>query len=119
MDTELEQLTLLHAQFGVLLENRTNSQIQHAEEKVILVRQDMDQLFEMMIAAIWVQSFMKPSEDIVSYIKAINKILSEVETSYNQRMAQKNCKEDEESTDKEELPSDEEVPGEEQESDNE
>jgi hypothetical protein len=79
----------------------------------------MDQLFEMMIAAIWVQSFMKPSEDIASYIKAINKILSEVETSYNQRMAQKNSKEDEETTDKEELPSDEEVPGEEQDTDNE
>lgn len=119
MDTELEQLTLLHAQFGVLLENRTNSQIQHAEEKVILVRQDMDQLFEMIIAAIWVHSFTNPSEEISSYIKAVNKILSEAETAYNQRMAQKNSKEDEESSEVEDIPTDEEVPSEEEGTDNE
>lgn len=119
METELEQLTLLHAQFSVLLENRTNSQLQNAEEKSILVRQDMDQLFEMIIAAIWVHSFTNSSEDVLSYIKSINKILSEAETAYNQRMAQKNSKEEEESTDKEELPSDEEVPSEEPTTDNE
>ena len=119
MDAELEQLTLLHAQFSVLLESRTNTQIQNAEEKSALVRQDMDQLFEMIIAAIWVHSFTNSSEEISSYIKSINKILSEAETAYNQRMAQKNSKEDEESSEVEDIPTDEEVPSEEEGTDNE
>ena len=119
METELEQLTLLHAQFGVLLESRTNSQMLNSEEKSFTVRQDMDQLFELIITAIWVHSYTNPSEETSSYIKSVNKILTEAETAYNQRMAQKNSKENDETTDKEELPSDEEVPGEEQETDNE
>ena len=108
---------MLHAQLTVLLDNRAMTQMVISEENSKIVRQDMDELFEMMMAIIWAYSLTNPSEEITSFIKSINKVLFDTETAYNQRIAQRGKKEEEEndSTDVEDNSStEEEVPSEEQ-----
>lgn len=116
LETEVETLTLLHAQLTVLLDSRAEVQMVISEENSKIVRQDMDELFEMMMAIIWAYSLTNPSEEIKSFIKSINKVLFDTETAYNQRIAQRGKKEEEEedSTDVEDNTSTEEVPSEEQ-----
>ena len=96
LETEVETLTLLHAQLTVLLDSRAEVQMVISEENSKIVRQDMDELFEMMMAIIWAYSLTNPSEEITSFIKSINKVLFDTETAYNQRIAQRGKKDEEE-----------------------
>jgi hypothetical protein len=89
LEAEVEQLTLLHAQFSVLLDNRSSTQMKHSEETSRKVRKDMDELFEMMIAIVWAKSLTESSEDLTSFIKCVNKVLSDAETAYNKRTAKR------------------------------
>lgn len=116
LETEVETLTLLHAQLTVLMDSRAQTQMVYSEENSKIVRQDMDELFEMMMSIIWAYSMTNPSEEIKTFIKSMNKVLFDAETAYNQRIAQRGKKEEEEedSTDVEDNTSTEEVPSEEQ-----
>ncbi len=89
LEAEVEQLTLLHAQLTVLLDSRSNTQMLHSEEKSKTVRQDIDELFEIMMAIVWAKSLTDPSEELTSFIKSINKVLSDAEAAYNKRSVKK------------------------------
>lgn len=97
LEAEVEMLTLLNAQYAVLLDSRASAQLHNSEEKSYIVRSEMYELYDQMTAAIWVQSFTEPSEAVTEFIKSINKLLADTETAYNQRRAQSNKKEDDDS----------------------
>ena len=110
LSAEVEELTLLHAKFAVLLNARADVQMQNSTVKSKEIRQEMDVLYEIITSAIWVYSLTDPSEDATSFINTMNKFLADAETSYHQRKAQMGKKNEEEV----ETPSEEEKPNEEQ-----
>lgn len=114
LGAEIEQLTLLHARFGVLLNARANVQMQNSKVKSHELRQEIDILLDILMSAIWVHSLTDPSEEATEFINTINKLLADAETAFHQRMAQKKKEEETETevpTDK--VEGEEDVPNEE------
>jgi hypothetical protein len=87
LGAEIEQLTLLHARFGVLLNARANVQMQNSKVKSHELRQEIDILLDILMSAIWVHSLTDPSEEATEFINTINKLLADAETAFHQRKA--------------------------------
>ena len=94
---EIEMLTLKNAQYDVLLNSRASIQIANHEEKTTLLRQEMSELYIDIAKTIWAFSIAEPSEDANEFIKSMNKMIADMETSNKQRLAQTGKKEEEES----------------------
>ena len=102
---EVEELTLKLAQYIVLLDARASHQIQNSADKCQTIRQEMDELLDVMSTCIKYAYFTNPTDELANLILSINKLLSDAETNYNQRMAQKKKEEPSDTGDAPEAPS--------------
>lgn len=95
---DVETITLKTAQYSVLLNTRAQIQIQKSLTKTWALREEMDELLDTMLTCIRYANLTNPSEELTSLILSVNKLFSDAETEYNQRMAQLGKKEESEST---------------------
>lgn len=95
---EIESLTLQEARFKVLLNTRANTQMHRSLDKSIELRKEMDALLDVMFTCVRYSNYTTPSAELDEIILSINKLLSDVETEYNQRLAQNAKKEDGDTT---------------------
>lgn len=85
----VENLTLKNAQYKVYVEKRTASRSALRGPESAVIRTEMDALYKYITTVAFAHNVVTPSEDIEHFIAYVNDILTEVNTSYNQRMAQK------------------------------
>ena len=85
----VESLTLTNAKYKVYVEQRTVSRSALRGPESTVLRLEMDALYKYVTTVAFAHNVVTPSEDIDHFIFYVNDILSEVNTSYNQRMAQK------------------------------
>ena len=116
LDTEVESLTLKHAQCKVLMDSRSNAKVKISRSKILDIRKEIDQLLEIMVTCIRSLYYKTPTDELGELILSLNQLLAESETSYNQRMAHTKKKEDGEeeedagNSDSSENPDDSEAP---------
>jgi hypothetical protein len=89
MDEYVESLTLTNAKYKVYVEQRTVSRSALRGPESAVLRTEMDALYKYVTTVAFAHNVVTPSEDIDHFIFYVNDILSEVNTSYNQRMAAK------------------------------
>ena len=116
LDTEVESLTLKHAQCKVLMDSRSNAKVKISRSKILDIRKEIDELLEIMVTCIRSLYYKTPTDELGELILSLNQLLAESETSYNQRMAHTKKKEDGEeeedagNSDSSENPDDSEAP---------
>ena len=96
LDTEVESLTLKHAQCKVLMDSRSNAKVKISRKKILDIRKEIDELLEIMVTCIRSLYYKTPTENLTELILSLNQLLAESETNYNQRMAHTKKKEEEE-----------------------
>jgi hypothetical protein len=89
MDEYVESLTLTNAKYKVYVEQRTVSRSALRGPESAVLRTEMDALYKYLTTVAFAHNVVTPSDDIDHFIFYVNDILSEVNTSYNQRMAAK------------------------------
>ena len=94
LDTEVESLTLKHAQCKVLMDSRSNAKVKISRSKILDIRKEIDELLEVMVTCIRSLYYKTPTDELGELILSLNQLLAESETSYNQRMAHTKKKED-------------------------
>lgn len=94
LDTEVESLTLKHAQCKVLMDSRSNAKVKISKDKTRNIRKEIDELLEIMVTCIRSLYYKTPTDELGELILSLNQLLAESETSYNQRMAHTKKKED-------------------------
>lgn len=94
LETEVESLTLKHAQCKVLMDSRSNAKVKISRSKILDIRKEIDQLLEIMLTCIRSLYYKTPTDELGELILSLNQLLAESETSYNQRMAHTKKKED-------------------------
>lgn len=94
LDTEVESLTLKHAQCKVLMDSRSNAKVKISRKKILDIRKEIDELLEIMVTCIRSLYYKTPTEELAELILSLNQLLAESETNYNQRMAHTKKKED-------------------------
>ena len=85
----VESLTLTNAKYKVYVEQRTVSRSALRGPESTVLRLEMDALYKYVTIVAFAHNVVTPSDDIDHFIFYVNDILSEVNTSYNQRMAAK------------------------------
>ena len=85
----VESLTLTNAKYKVYVEQRTVSRSALRGPESTVLRLEMDALYKYVTTVAFAHNVVTPSDDIDHFIFYVNDILSEVNTSYNQRMAAK------------------------------
>lgn len=116
LDTEVESLTLKHAQCKVLMDSRSNAKVKISRKKILDIRKEIDELLEIMVTCIRSLYYKTPTDELGELILSLNQLLAESETNYNQRMAHTKKKEDAEkeedagNSDSSENPGDSEAP---------
>ena len=94
LDTEVESLTLKHAQCKVLMDSRSNAKVKISRSKILDIRKEIDELLEIMVTCIRSLYYKTPTDELGELILSLNQLLAESETNYNQRMAHTKKKED-------------------------
>ena len=89
LGTYIEMLTLKNAQYKVALEARTQARNANKAVDSATIRQEMDAIFDNITIVAFAHGVVTPNEDIDAYIAMVNAIIGEINTSYNQRLAQK------------------------------
>ncbi len=105
-----DALSEANARYSMLTESRTASRESAKMDNSKVVRSEMDDLYDYMSTMIFVQSVAFPSEELSSAVTKLNAIIDEVNTSYNQRIAQ--AKSAEERRKEKEEKEEEEIPAE-------
>lgn len=100
------ELSAATARLSILIDQRSNKQLENATEAAKGIRKELDALFTEMMTIVFAYSVVEPADAITGFMASINKLVSDVMTAYKKRTAQSDKTEEEETT--EETPSTEE-----------
>lgn len=84
----IETLDTANARYRSLTEQRSGSREATRIDNSKVVRAEMDALYDYMMTVAFVQSVASPTAETAAFVSRMNTILAEVNTAYNQRMAQ-------------------------------
>lgn len=84
----IESLDSANARYRSLSEQRSGSREAARIDNSKVVRTEMDALYDYMMTVAFVQSVASPTAETAAFVSRMNTILAEVNTAYNQRMAQ-------------------------------
>lgn len=88
LEAVVEQLDSANSTYKALTEQRANSRIASTIDNSKKVRSEMDALYDTMTTLAFVQSVAKPTAATAAFVTGLNALIDEVNTLYNQRMAQ-------------------------------
>ena len=83
--TELATVT---EQYASLLDQRAASQVANKLDAGKTVRTEMDELYDDLVTIAFVTSVATPSDEATAFVVAMNKLIADTNTAYNQRTAQ-------------------------------
>lgn len=84
----IEALDSANARYAELTDQRTASREAAKVDNSKIVRAEMDELYDTMTTLAFVQSVAHPTDVTAAFVTAMNALIDEVTTSYNQRVAQ-------------------------------
>ena len=84
-----------NGEYAILMAKRTEENAAARLEETKSVRARMIKLYDYMSTMAFVQSVAHPTEVTAAFVSSLNALISEVNTRYNQRIAQLNRKKDE------------------------
>ena len=84
-----------NGEYAILIAKRTEENAAARLEETKSVRARMIKLYDYMSTMAFVQSVAHPTEVTAAFVSSLNALISEVNTRYNQRIAQLNRKKDE------------------------
>ena len=85
----VDELNLATAQYSVLIEQRTASQIANKLDASKTVRTELDEQYDDLVTIAFVTSVATPSKEATDFVVYMNKLIADTETAYNQRVAQR------------------------------
>lgn len=83
-----DALSEANARYSMLTDERTTNREASKVDNSKVVRAEMDALYDYMSTMIFVQSVATPTDETANVVNTLNAIIDEVNTSYNQRIAQ-------------------------------
>lgn len=84
----IETLDTVNARYRNLSEQRSGSREAARIDSSKVVRAEMDALYDYMLTLAFVRSVATPTAETAAFVTRMNTIIDEVNTAYNQRMAQ-------------------------------
>lgn len=92
----IQQLRQKNNQYAALLDSRAASQVANKLDPGYAVREEMNVQYDELVTLAFVTSVANPSPAADTFVTAMNKLIADTNTAFNQRMAQKKSKKDEE-----------------------
>ena len=94
----VEELGTITVQYATLIEQRSASQLANKLDAGKTVRLELDEQYDDLVTIAFVTSVATPSKEATDFVVYMNKLIADTETAYNQRVAQREKKEDTTST---------------------
>ena len=84
----VNELNLTNTRYQTLTEQRTASRETAKTDNSTVVRKEMDALYDYISTMAFCMSVVTPTADTAAFVAQLNAVIAEVNTAYNQRMAQ-------------------------------
>lgn len=85
----VDELNIATAQYSILIEQRTASQIANKLDAGKVVRTELDEQYDDLVTIAFITSVATPSKEATDFVVYMNKLIADTETAYNQRVAQR------------------------------
>ena len=90
----VEELGTITTQYSALIEQRSASQLANKLDAGKTVRLELDEQYDDLVTIAFVTSVATPSKEATDFVVYMNKLITDTETAYNQRVAQRGKKEE-------------------------
>ena len=94
----VEELNTITTQYSALIEQRTASQLANKLDAGKTVRLELDEQYDDLVTIAFVTSVATPSKEATDFVVYMNKLIADTDTAYNQRIAQRGKKKEEDSS---------------------
>lgn len=94
LNNAIEELTVANTEYKILTEQRTTSRDNAKTADAKTLRAEMDAIYDYITTVAFAHNVVNPTDSLEQYINAINAIIDETKTAYNQRIAQTKAKDD-------------------------
>ena len=94
----VEELNTITTQYSALIEQRTASQLANKLDAGKTVRLELDEQYDDLVTIAFVTSVATPSKEAADFVVYMNKLIADTDTAYNQRIAQRGKKKEEDSS---------------------
>lgn len=90
----VEELDSVTTQYSALIEQRSASQLANKLDAGKTVRLELDEQYDDLVTIAFVTSVTAPSQEATDFVVYMNKLIADTEMAYNQRVAQREKKEE-------------------------
>lgn len=90
----VEELSTVTTQYSTLIEQRSAAQLANKLDAGKTVRLELDEQYDDLVTIAFVTSVTAPSQEATDFVVYMNKLIADTEMAYNQRVAQREKKEE-------------------------